>query len=498
MTYDPAVIHDAIIIGGGPAGLISAHALSKAGSSVLVLEADPRYLGGISRTEEHEGFLFDIGGHRFFSKSKEVNELWQEILPHDFIERPRKSRILYDGKLYPYPLKVSATLSNLGWIEAGKCFASYLKSAATPVRHPRSFAEWTTNQFGKRLYEMFFKTYTEKVWGIPCAEISADWAAQRIQGLSMLKLIRETIAPKGAEIGAKTLIQSFRYPRKGPGMFWNACADLVRGRGGRIELGQRVSSCRFDAKEGLWEVQTLDALKTPQTYRARNIVSSAPLRELVQMLSPAVSAETLQAAKALKYRDFLTVVLMVEGEPEFDDQWVYIHDPGVRVGRIQNFKSWSPEMVPRAGVACYGLEYFCFEGDALWTSSNADLIETAKKEFRSLGLVHGPSFVGAHVVRQPKAYPVYDDDYRKNVSKIRHELENDFPTLHLAGRNGMHKYNNQDHSMMTALICARNILAGKRALDPWKVNSDAIYHEEETSEDRESPGSGLRSVPERL
>jgi protoporphyrinogen oxidase len=490
------------IIGAGPAGLTAAYALSKAGIQVTVLEADPVHVGGIARTAQYKGYLFDIGGHRFFSKSREIEDLWTEILPDDMLERPRSSRIFYRGKFYGYPLRGLEALRNLGIVEAALCVASYARARARPVENPRNLEEWVTNEFGARLFRTFFRTYTEKVWGIPCNEISADWAAQRIQGLSLSKAVRNAIArPRPATSRSqvvKTLIDSFRYPRKGPGMLWEACAARVRRLGGEVRNGRRVIGCTYDATRQRWAVTHADASGAEETLIADHVVSSAPIRDLARSLSPALSPAAAAAAEALHYRDFLTVVLIAPDRRIFDDNWIYVHDPNVMVGRIQNFKSWSPEMVPDPAMACYGLEYFCFEGDGLWASSDAALLARGKAEMETLGLIRASDVTDGCVVRQPKAYPVYDDRYADNVAVVRREIEQRFPRLHLVGRNGMHKYNNQDHAMMTALLCAKNILAGETRYDLWAVNQDAEYHEEGARAAPHGGSTGLRQVPVRI
>jgi protoporphyrinogen oxidase len=489
---------EVFVIGAGPAGLTAAYCLTKETPSVIVIEKDPTYVGGISRTVRHKDFSFDIGGHRFFSKAKEVVDLWREILPDDFIARPRLSRIYYGGKFYSYPLSAFEALRNLGLVESAACVLSYLYAKARPVEAPQTFHEWVRNQFGERLFEIFFKTYTEKVWGMSCDDISADWAAQRIKGLDlrvavtnalMRSLRRKAPAPAGQEV-VKTLIETFQYPRKGPGMMWEAAARKIVERGGKILMGCALEELAYDAASRTWRI-AVSTIAGPQTFTARHVISSAPVRELVEKLEP--RPISLLHARALRYRDFLTVALMVQKPDLFPDNWIYVHDPAVKVGRVQNFRSWSPEMVPD-GMSCLGLEYFCFEGDRLWTATDAELITLARREIAQIGLVSAADVVDGCVVRQPKAYPVYDDGYRDNVAMIRLDLEHNYPSLHLVGRNGMHKYNNQDHAMMTAMLTARNILAGRRIYDPWNVNEDAEYHEAGTSGVREALASE-RLVP---
>ncbi|MGH8046420.1 MAG: NAD(P)/FAD-dependent oxidoreductase [Chthoniobacterales bacterium] len=482
------------IIGAGPAGLTAAYLLAGAGADVTVFESDPVYVGGISRTARYKDFRFDIGGHRFFSKSKEVEDFWDEILPDDMLTRPRSSRIYYRRKFFSYPLRPFEALTNLGVFESFLCGLSYLKAQMFPVANPRNFEQWVTNQFGRRLFRIFFKTYTEKVWGMSCEDISADWAAQRIKGLSLGKAVFSALLPgkRNADRGAvvKTLINSFRYPRKGPGMMWEACAEKIKALGGRVLMGRKVTGCALES--GKWRLTVENADGVREDHAFDQILSTTPVRTLVSLLSPAPAPATQTAARSLKYRDFLTVVLIMKADASFDDNWIYIHEPDVKVGRIQNFRSWSPEMVPDPSLSCYGLEYFCFEGDQLWETSDADLIALAKSEMESLGLARAADIVDGSVVRQPKAYPVYDDQYAAHVATIRADLEANFPTLHLAGRNGMHKYNNQDHSMMTAMLGAKNILAGERVYDVWQVNEDAEYHE-----GGKSSTSGLRMTPQR-
>ncbi len=488
------------IIGAGPAGLTAAYLLSKHDIPVTVLEADPQYVGGISRTVRYNGFHFDIGGHRFFSKSKEVEDLWTEILPNDMLDRPRSSRIYYRGQYFSYPLRAGEALQKLGVFEAARCVLSYLKARAFPNQAPKSFEDWVTNQFGARLFNIFFKTYTEKVWGMSCKEISADWAAQRIKGLSLKSAILNALwkpTPKARGQVIKTLIDTFRYPRLGPGMLWEACAEKVKAQGGVIDMGRKVVGLHYDQANRVWVVNHTGADGEFEQEIAEHVISSAPMRSLIQGLSPRATEAAVEAAGKLRYRDFLTVSLILKDRGQFTDNWIYIHDPGVKVGRVQNFKSWSPEMVPDQSLNCYGLEYFCFEGDGLWSSSDADLITLAKQELAKIGLANPEDVMDGCVVRQPKAYPVYDDEYATHVETIRHELTEHYPNLHLVGRNGMHKYNNQDHAMMTAMLCAENIRAGRSVYDLWQVNQDAEYHE---SGDRgaHQGATGLRMVPTRI
>ena len=495
---------DVFVIGAGPAGLTASYLLTKRQISTTVVEADPVYVGGISRTASYKGFLFDIGGHRFFSKSKEVVDLWKEILPQDFIERPRLSRIYYNGKYFSYPLKAFEAFNNLGPVESAMCVLSYAYQRAFPHEKPVTFHEWVANQFGERLFSIFFKTYTEKVWGMSCDEISADWAAQRIKGLdlysAMANALRRSINPGGSAKGAdgqviKTLIESFQYPRKGPGMMWEAAAAKTRAQGGQVLMGHSFERMSYDADKREWTIHCRKHDGSEQTFTAGHVISSAPMRELVEGLD--VGTGVREAASRLRYRDFLTVALVVEKPDLFPDNWIYIHEPSVKVGRIQNFRSWSPELIPNQHQSCLGLEYFCFEGDGLWASSDADLMDREKKELGQIGLAQADEVIDGCVVRQKKAYPVYDDGYKSNVETIRSELASRYPTLHLVGRNGMHKYNNQDHAMMTAMLTVENIAAGASVFDIWNVNEDAEYHEAGESGVQDALKS-VRMVPERV
>jgi protoporphyrinogen oxidase len=431
-----------------------------------------------------------------------VEDFWTEILPDDMLIRPRSSRIFYDGKFFSYPLRAFEALIKLGPIRSVLCVLSWLKARIFPVRDPKNFEDWVSNQFGKRLFNTFFKSYTEKVWGMSCREISADWAAQRIKGLSLGSAIKNALLPqrqpRDRSKVIKTLINSFRYPRRGPGMMWERCAEKTVAMGGKIEMGCKVVGLDYDSQTETWDLRFKDRKGTLQRLQAEHVISSAPMRQLVRGIRPEVSEKTKRAADSLRYRDFVTVMLILKNRDKFDDNWIYIHDPSVKVGRIQNFRSWSPDMVPDPERACYGLEYFCFEHDGLWNSKDEDLLALARRELIQIGLAEEGDVLDGCVVRQKKAYPVYDDDYATHVATIREELEARYPNLHLVGRNGMHKYNNQDHAMMTAMLCVENILADSRLYDLWQVNQDAEYHEEGAAAEQEAAGTALRLVPTRV
>lgn len=475
---------DVFIVGAGPAGLTAGYKLTqKSAQKIIIIEANPLYVGGISRTEEYKGYLFDIGGHRFFSKAKEIEDLWREILPDDFLLRPRRSRIFYKRKFYSYPLRAFEALWNLGVWESGLCVLSYIKVRLKPIRPATSFQSWVTNKFGARLFNIFFKTYTEKVWGLTCDKISADWAAQRIRGLNLTRAILSALSHslglsklfKKSQPKIKTLIEEFRYPRRGPGLLWSVAAEKIKLKGGQIDMGVKAQSFIWNPENSLWTIKcTVQGQE--KIYYAKHIISSAPLSETIPSIDP-LPATAVLAAK-LRYRDFITVALMLKTEASFNDNWIYVHDPKVKVGRVQNFASWSPYMIPEAGRGCLGLEYFCQEGDSLWSMEDKKLIAFAKAEIEELGLASAEQIFDGCVVRQPKAYPVYDDHYDSIIKQLRREFSEHYPTFHMVGRNGMHKYNNQDHAMMTALLTVENILEGRQVYDVWNVNVDAEYHEE--------------------
>jgi protoporphyrinogen oxidase len=502
----PDSSYDVVVIGAGPAGVSAAWRLSHDSQlRVCIIEADPVHVGGISRTHEYQGFLFDIGGHRFFSKSQEIEQLWSEMLPEDLLVRRRKSRIYYRGKFFDYPLQPIQAFIGLGPVESPRCVASYLLARVRPIRNARTFREWVSNQFGKRLFGIFFKTYTEKVWGMSCDELSADWAAQRIKGLSLWVAIRDGVrrvlrfnASRDAApaLAPKTLIEQFRYPKKGPGMLWQAATQRLRDRGVTLLMGHRATAFRHDVSSSEWAVDVDTGAGVRQTVRAKHVICSAPMREVVQAVEPVPRSST--DAARLRYRDFLTVALILRQRAGlFDDNWIYIHEPSVKVGRIQNFGAWSPDMVPTPDHACLGMEYFCFEGDDLWGMDDQTLVELAKKELMHLKLASSDEVVDGCVVRQPKAYPVYDDHYAGVVGSIRSEFSTRYPGFHFVGRNGMHRYDNQDHAMMTGILTAANIIAGREVYDVWRVNDDAEYIEA-LPQDRRAALDNVRLVPERV
>ena len=487
-----------VIMGAGPAGLTAAYELLRHDIPVTVLEKDERFVGGIARTVEHRGYRFDIGGHRFFSKSQEIEDLWTEVLGEEMLACKRLSRIYYRGKYFDYPLKATNALLNMGPVETARCIFSYVSAKVHPIKNPQNFEDWVSNAFGHRLFSIFFKTYTEKVWGIDTKELSADWAAQRIKGLDLAKAIRSALIPQhirtqGRRAVVKTLIDEFRYPRLGPGQMWERVASILAERGQPVQMGRDIVAVRHTGRE-VTGIVVRDATGNTYEVTGKGFISTLPIRELIAKCEPALPEYVREAANHLKYRDFLTVAVVVDRDRIFPDNWIYIHDPQAIVGRIQNFKNWSCDMVPNSRTTCLGLEYFCFEGDGLWASSDEQLVELARRDLVALKMCKPEEVLWGMVVRQPKAYPVYDDVYKQHLAVIGDYLRVHLPNLQLVGRNGMHHYNNQDHSMMTALLVARNIALGT-TFDQWKVNTDAEYHEERRLEDADTSG---RVMPKRV
>lgn len=455
-----------VILGAGPAGLTAAYELSALNIPCVVLERD-NVVGGLARTVEYKSFRFDIGGHRFYTKVALVEQIWREILGRDLLTCTRLSRIYYKSKFFSYPLEPFDALRGLGLRETAYCALSWLRRRLFPQLPESDFATWVSNRFGRRFFEIFFKSYTEKVWGMDCREIAAEWAAQRIQGLSVGSLLRNALVPKGMR-EPRTLIKTFRYPRLGPGMLWSAMRDILERRGVEMVLHAPVERIVFESEE----VVSVEA--GGQQYKGSHVISSIAIREFVDKLSPVAPEELRNAAKNLKYRDFLTVALIVRGEDLFPDNWIYLHDRSVLAGRVQNYKNWSADMAP-AGMTCLGVEYFCNESDPIWKRADGELVEMAKREMARLGLVREDDVVEGVVVRMRKAYPVYDHSYRHALTIVRNFLAT-VPNLQLVGRNGMHRYNNQDHSMLTGILAARNVNGA--CFDLWNLNLDKEYLEE--------------------
>ncbi len=493
-----------VIVGAGPAGLAAARELAVRDHSAVVFERD-RLVGGIARTVEYEGYRFDLGGHRFFTKVEEVQRLWEETLGDEFMVRPRLSRIHYQNRFFQYPLRPLDALTGLGAVESTRIMASYAKARLFPNPDERSFEEWVVNRFGRRLYEIFFETYTEKVWGIPCSEISSDWAAQRIRNLDLSSAVKNAMfgGRGGRGDTVASLIDRFHYPRLGPGMMWERWRDQVADEGVETVLGAEV--VRLHHRGGrVHAVDVHHRSGREERISAAHAVSTMPLRDLVRAMTPDPPASIREAGERLRYRDFLIVVLIADAPDLFPDNWIYIHSPDVRVGRIQNFKNWSAAMVPDPSRTSLGLEYFVQRDGDLWNAPDDELIRLGTEETARLGLLDPDRVIDGTVVRVPDAYPVYDPASRAAVAEIRAWLSG-FSNLYPIGRNGQHRYNNQDHSMVTGLYAARTISGTPRPI--WDVNVESAYHEEVTAEEadgfevdrgvRSGAGGGDRLVPRR-
>jgi protoporphyrinogen oxidase len=458
------------VLGGGPAGLTAAYVLGLRGEPGAVFEADGT-VGGIAKTVEFNGYRFDLGGHRFFTKLKPIERLWEDVLGEEFLVRPRLSRIYYDGKFFSYPLTAKDVVGRLGVFESALCALSYLWSFRNRRAEAETFEEWVTARFGKRLYDAFFRSYTEKVWGIPGSEVRAQWAAQRIKDFSLMKAVLTILRLRRETV--TTLIEEFKYPRLGPGQMWDRFHQRVEERGIRVHLNHRCVSIRHEDHRA--ESVVIQTNGHVTEYPVERVLSSIPVSELVLSLEPAAPAEVLAAARRLRYRDFCLVALMTTEEQPFPDNWIYIHDPGTRAGRVQNFGAWSEGMV-RPGTTCLGVEYFCFEGDDIWEMPDGEAVELAKEELARIGLIDPSKVIDGVKVRVPKAYPMYDRNYEEAVEVLRDYLER-FDNLKTCGRNGLHRYNNQDHSMWTAILATLNLIEST-SYDVWSVNTEAEYHEE--------------------
>jgi protoporphyrinogen oxidase len=473
-----------VVIGAGPAGLTAAYQLAKSGHTSTVLEADS-VVGGISRTVERDGWRFDIGGHRFFTKVQAVEELWHEILEADeFLLRPRKSHIYYRGGFYDYPLKPLNALRNLGPLEAVRCVGSALWVRVRPPKDQSTLEGYVVANYGWRLYRHFFKAYSEKLWAVPPAQIAADWGAQRIKGMSLFQAVWEPIRSRYA--GRRTdkakqvtsLIEEFQYPKYGPGMMWERCQEKVEAAGTKVIMDTPVTRIRHEGGRAVSVVAESQGVTTE--YPADHVISSMPFSLLLSAMDPPVPDDVRRAADGLSFRDFLTVALVVPADKvQWDDNWIYIHAPEVKTMRVQNFGSWSPYLV-MDGRNVLGLEYTVHEGDESWNASDEDLVALGTRELEAIGLMKASDVEAGYVVRMPKAYPVYDEGYQANVAVLRAWLAEHASNVHPVGRNGMHKYNNQDHSMYTAMLTVENIVAGA-GHDIWSVNVEDEYHEEKSA-----------------
>jgi len=469
----PVSSQSVVVVGGGPAGLTAAFEAARSGIRPLVLEAGER-VGGIARTEVHRGYRFDIGGHRFYTQVPEVDALWQETLGAEFRRTQRLSRIFYNQQFYQYPLDVWETLRNLGPVQSSAAILSFTHARIRRNSQEESFEDWVINRFGRRLYDTFFKTYTEKVWGIPCHEIRAEWAAQRIKDLSFGSAVRQALLPH-RHSGPKSLIREFQYPRLGPGMMWEKLQDRITALGGTVRTREEVLEVHHDGRR-VTHVVARPRNDPAHEVHADQFISTMALDDLIARLRPGPPPEVVHAAASLRYRDFILVGLVVRRTGLFADNWLYIHSPNVRVGRIQNFGNWSADLVPVPGTSSIGMEYFCTRGDDTWNLPDEDLVQLASRELEQLGLARAAEVDWGAVIRQPKAYPVYDTTYRRHLTTLRTWLQNltNFQTI---GRNGQHRYNNQDHSMLTGLAAVHRILG--EPTDPWEVNTERSYYEEQ-------------------
>jgi len=442
-----------VIVGAGPAGLTAGLELARRGERPLVVERAPR-VGGMARTEVCQDFRFDIGGHRFLTTLPEVQKLWEELLPEAFLSVSRLSRIYFQGRFFRYPIELGDVIRSVGFREGMRMGGSYFRARMAGHREEETFDQWVSARFGRRLYERFFEGYTEKVWGVPCNRLRAELAAERIQGLSLATALWSALTGRRR---LKTLTDRFQYPLLGPGMMWEAFQQKVEALGGEVMLDASVIRLR---KEGnRVRSVTVRSEGRDQEIPVSRVLTSAPLRDLVRLMDPAPPPEVMQAAARLAYRDFILVGLVVDRDDLFPDQWIYIHSPDVAVGRIQNFKNWSRSMVPDARMTGLGMEYFCTRGDDLWNRPDHALIDLAGRNLERLGLCGKSDVVWGRVFRQTEAYPVYllhtPDDVRKVKAYLR-GMDN----LHSMGRNGLHRYDNQDQAMVTGLQAAGEVLKG--------------------------------------
>ncbi|MGD9155568.1 MAG: NAD(P)/FAD-dependent oxidoreductase [Bacillota bacterium] len=468
-----------IILGGGPAGLAAAYDLAKNGVANLVLEKD-RQVGGISKTIIYKDFYFDLGGHRFFTKFPEVEALWREVLAANFQKTPRLSRIYYRNKFFNYPLTPLNALFGVGIGATLVIIGSYLKAKMFPSRPEDTFEQWVSNRFGKKLFTMFFKTYTEKVWGIPCSSIQAEWAAQRIKGLSLSSAIYNALfKPKNSNI--KTLIDEFDYPVFGPGMMYSEMKAKAELTGASRCLSEcevvKLNHVGFTVKSVVYR----DPNGQRRLIDGSHFISSIPITELIAGIDPPAPPAVLAAAQKLQYRSLITVDIIINKAKIFPDNWIYIHSPEVKLGRIQNFKNWSARMVPDPRKSSLGLEYFCNEHDELWEMPDEELFSLAAAEVEKIRICQKADIEDYVVVRVPKAYPVYNLGYQESLAVVAKYLRQ-FSNLQPVGRYGLFKYNNMDHSIMTGLYASENIRAGNRLYDTWSINVDAEYHEEKKTD----------------
>ncbi|MDD5254551.1 MAG: NAD(P)/FAD-dependent oxidoreductase [Candidatus Omnitrophica bacterium] len=462
----------AVIIGAGPAGLAAAHKLSGYGIEAQIVEKGP-VVGGLSRTVRHGDFYFDIGPHRFFTRHKPVLQWWQETLGADFIRVSRRTRIYYGNKYFNYPLSIREVLCKLGVRHWLPVFLSYLKARMAVSPSEKSFEQWVQNRFGNRLYQLFFKNYTEKIWGIPCAQIAADWAAQRIKGVSLAAALRNAIVKDNAG-NVRSFIKEFHYPRMGAGMMYEAAAARLLKKGVKISFDSEVIEVIHDNTRIIKVVCRHSGSGRVSEVEGSDFCSTMPLDQLIRCLKPAPHKKIIDICNNLTYRGLLLVHLVLEKKEVFADNWIYVHSPEVRLGRIQNYKNWSPDMVPDSGKTTLSLEYFCTEGDELWSLQDHEAVALGGLELQKLGIARPQEIKSAFVMRVPHAYPVYELNYRVHLDAIK-EYVGRFPNLRCIGRSGMFRYNNMDHSVLTGFLAAKNIAGASE--DIWNVNTDKAYHE---------------------
>ncbi|MFH1850308.1 MAG: NAD(P)/FAD-dependent oxidoreductase [archaeon] len=463
-----------LIIGAGPAGLACAHELSAKGAhryKADILEADEQ-VGGLSKTADFDGYRYDLGSHRFFSKIKDVNDLWNHALKDNFIAVKRYSRIYYMNQFYDYPLRIRDVVYKLGLPESLIMGFSYLKMRLFPFKEEKNFSEWISNRFGRRLYETFFKTYTEKVWGMPCDQISAEWAAQRIRKLSLFSVIRNSI--QGSDDRVKSLIREFRYPRYGSGMMYDSLRHGIETHPDfRVITGSKVD--RLTYRNGRW-VAGIKGKNGRSAKAYDHVVSTMPLPELISCTDHTPEKIRTLAAR-LRFRS-LIVVCLVFSEPNiFKDTWIYLHDSSVKSNRLQVLNNWGPDMVAASSHSSYGCEYICSEGDYIWNMADKELIGLAINELKLIKIIPERSnCIKANVLRARDAYPVYDGHYSNGIASLRKTVRH-MPNLQVAGRGGMFRYNNMDHSIYTGILAARNIVEGREQHDLWRVSQDNEYCE---------------------
>lgn len=471
-----------LILGAGPAGLALAYKLSNEQVDTVIIELDKGQVGGLSKTINHNGFLIDIGGHRFYTKSSEVMSFWKELLKEDWLKKERYSRIYYKNIFFDYPLRPIQCLLRLSFIKSIKILFSFFISKIFNVKKAHNLEEWFTQKFGKELYLTFFKSYTEKVWGLKCRDISKDWAAQRIQDLSFYTIFKNSFKVflrLNSNNSVKTLTSSFLYPRLGPGMLWDTCAKICQERGTRFFFGTNCEKIEFNASTKKWHGYFKNSEQHFDEGNFDYVVSSIPIPSLINCIEQLKSKLLDDLVSKFKFRDFIIVLMVLKKENTLKDQWIYVHNENVQVGRVQVFNNWSEEMVVKPSEnLSLGLEYFCQDSDKIWSETDSNLIELAKSELVELNLASQEDLVfDSKVIRVKKAYPVYHESYADDLVHLKESLSTYSPSLFLIGRNGMHRYNNQDHSIMTAFIVGDNILERGALKDSWKVNQEALYIE---------------------